>query len=164
MLLIATSDDDTGESIECFVTEVSPITPPDREHMEPRLLCRSEKAGILHDYYLDGNTKAFFQDNLNEDHEDLLASGRVKISVPTSIVNNSSIFFDDNSASRISISYDESRKLAAQNAVGTKKVLIVRISDDYSSDRKVALSGYELKQNIFFDENNLVSFAKLLVT
>jgi hypothetical protein len=102
-------------------------------------------------YMLDGDTDSFFKDKDT-------AAGHLKLSVPSSAVSGYSIVMG--SGLNITAAYDnrrlQERKL--QN-IGEKKVLIVRINDASESNdgRRVRKSAYELSQDVFHDENNLVS-------
>jgi hypothetical protein len=107
----------------------------------------------LYEYKLEGDTDAVFE---TMD----LEGGHVKITAPPEAIVGDTIHFNSETVPKMVIEYDHERRRRLQLAgtTGTRKVMIVRVSNDNSYDRRVQQSAFALYQDIFTDENNLVSF------
>lgn len=130
------------------------MKPPGSEELDPIYTCHAEQQGD-HTYFIKGDTDSFFEG-------ENVASGMVNMVVPFSALGNSGdIVINDETSSEMSVSYDRRRLMST---TGTKKVLVVRITDEYNSDQRMHLFQNEDRMyfDVFRDENNLVSFFSLI--
>lgn len=167
---------------ECTVIETSPIVAPlnpgERPpEMEPSLTCSAsldnanngERITIL----LQGDTQSFFEGSD-------LSAGTVTIRIPLHCVQNDTVTFDAQTSKDIILASNGERKRNLrglndiqdesnphrhlQNSVsttGTKKVVIVRVSNDSSNDSKtISSSPAQIMDDFFYDENNLAAVYK----
>ncbi len=115
-------------------------------------MCETESG---QNYLLKGDAWAFLDDAGT-------SSGNLKLTVPSIYVNHTTITIDTDMLSehQISTAY-HNRRLHERNLqqIGQKRVIVVRISDPGESNdfKRVKQSSWELSQDIFHDENNLVS-------
>ncbi len=138
-------------AFQCNVKEIHGMVLPGQLELPAKYICHDvEESG--HTYRLSGDVGSFFE------WEDV-ASGNVEINVPYSAIDSDgNIPIDDRTASPITISNDR-RRLSTVSTTGTKKVLVVRVSDDNDgadSKSKVPQSEVKLYWDVFGDENNLV--------
>ena len=146
-------------SVKCYVTQVDAMPLPGMPELPYFLTCTgatlvdATSPQHLYEYKLEGDTDEFFQ---SVD----LTTGHVQITVPPEAILGDTIHFNSETVPKIVLEYDDERRRRLQLAgtTGTRKVLVVRVSNDSSSDRRVQQSAFTLYQDIFTDENNLVSF------
>ena len=89
-----------------------------------------------------------------------LSSGNVRIKVPFDVVTKQDeILLNEDSFKTITIiDNGEDRRLQTIPKEGTKRVLVIRVSDDNDTKKKVRFSANELSNHIFnMNNNNLVS-------
>jgi len=101
-------------------------------------------------YSLYGETDDFFYDVD-------IQGGNVKLTVPQDAIGADGIKVSEATMDEISMEIDEERRRKLESGVGVKKVVVVRVSNDSSSDRRVNQSPWQLYTDIFTDENNAVS-------
>lgn len=143
-------------SVQCYVTQVDAISPPHLADLPMMLTCTgatlldASSRQNLYEYKFEGDTDAFFE---SMD----LEGGHVKITAPPEAIVGDTIYLNSDTIPNIVIEYDHERRrrLQLSGTSGTRKVLIVRVSNDSSSDRRVQQSALQLYQDIFTDENNL---------
>lgn len=162
------------ENLHCLVREISGITPPtdgsDTHHHKTKLTCEviclpdNPSTGKCHTqplYDFNGSyVESFF-----EGMEERINTGTMELTVPPSaITNNSTIFIE--SPSDIILGCIDRRELRVESqsdhralVTGIKKVLIIKLTDssETNSYRKVTYNDWALLQDVFYDENNLVS-------
>ena len=139
------------EVIQCNVKEIHGMVLPGQVEVPAKYICHDvEEPGYT--YRLSGGVGSFFE---GED----MASGNVQINVPHSAINSDgNISIDDRTASPITISYDR-RRLSSVSTTGTKKVLVVRVSDDddwSNGERKVEQDELQMYSDVFGGGNTLV--------
>ena len=147
---------ESASSIECFVSEIDGIRPPELGELQTKLMCEDVDSG--HNYLIDGDTDALFE---GMDH----SHGHLKLTVPTSEINGMRITIDEDNTSIIDMRYDK-RRLEEQRrlqTVGQKTVLIVMLTDSSATDstKRVWQSTSQITSDVFHDENNLVSRSSL---
>lgn len=123
------------------------MRPPGSAELDPFYTCQAKEQND-HTYFIKGDVDSFFE-------RENVASGMVNMVVPFSAIGKAGeIVINDETSSEMSVSYDR-RRLASAN--GTKQVLVVRVSDELSSDNRLKISQSETKMyfDIFKDENNL---------
>lgn len=130
---------------------------PGNEDIGERLFCLADDGDeFIHRQVFDivGDYESFF--SLFS-----LSSGNVRIKVPFDVVNKQDeiLLNEDSSKSITIIDNGEDRRLQTIPKVGTKRVLVIRVSDDNDNQKKVKFSANELSNHIFnMNNNNLVSF------
>lgn len=143
-------------TFECTITEVDGITAPNDEPVSPELICirMRSKQSSEKTYRLAGDYEPFFED-VDISH------GGVRIRVPLWAVERGNIIiFDQESFNQITVTYDLDRKLNTgvinySNVVGTKKILIIRLSNDSVDAHKISQTEDKLMNDFFWDSNNL---------
>ncbi len=123
------------------------MSPPGKDEMPPVYVCEEAQKGDL-TYELVGDVETFFE---NED----VVSGMVKINVPFSAVKQDyQINFDEETIEQISVSYDHHRRKLMSTS-GITEMLVVRVSDDDSSDSRRIVSQTETRMYWYVPESIL---------
>lgn len=141
----------------CTVKIGDGVPLPGSEEIEERLFCLGDDADeFINRQVFDivGDYESFFS-------QFSLSSGNVRIKVPFDVVTKQDeILLNEDSFKSITvIDNGEDRRLQTIPKVGTKRVLVIRVSDDNDNQKKVRFSANELSNHIFnMDNNNLVSF------
>jgi hypothetical protein len=145
------------EPVECFVTEMHGVSAPGMPHLPEKLTCVSinSESEIIYDMY--GETDEFFYSERN------IQGGHIKLTVPQYAIGSDGIKFSEATMDEIYMEVDEERRRKLISGIGSKTVLIIRVSNDNSSNGRVNESAWQLYTDIFTDENNAVSYLISLI-
>lgn len=142
--------------VSCYVTNIDAMSLPDQPELPMMLTCTGATLTDptshqkIYEYKLKGDTEEFFQ---SVD----ITPGHVKLTAPAHAIVGDTIYFNSETIPHMVLEMDHERRrrLQLSGTTGTRKVLIVRVSNDNSSDRRVQQSAFALYQDVFTDENNL---------
>ena len=140
----------------CTVKIGDGVPLPGSEDIGERLFCLADDGDeFINRQVFDivGDYESFFS-------QFSLSSGNVRIKVPFDAVDKQDeiLLNEDSSKSITIIDNGEDRRLQTIPKVGTKSVLVIRVSDDNDNQKKVKFSANELSNHIFnMNNNNLVS-------
>ena len=126
------------------------ISSPDMPHLPKKLTCVSINTETEIIYSMYGETDKFFY---GKD----MQGGHIKLTVPQYAIGSDGIKFSEATMDGIYMEMDEERRRKLISGIGSKTVLIIRVSNDNSSNGRVNESAWQLYTDIFTDENNAVS-------
>ena len=159
ILSISTSElqQQTREPVECYVTEMFGIAPPNKPHREPKLACTSINTSNNTDIYsISGNGVEEFFDGVD------ISDGNVKLFVPPDLITGFNIRINEHTMDEIDLELDEvmRRRLNIVNNKGNRQLLVIRVSND-NSNMRVNQDAAQLRNDFFWDENNVVSIVNV---
>ena len=134
------------------------IAPPNKPHREPKLACTSINTSNDTDIYsISGNGVEEFFDGVD------ISDGHVKLFVPPDLITGFNIRINEHTMDEIDLELDEvmRRRLNIVNNKGNRQVLVIRVSNDNTSNMRVNQNAAQLRNDFFWDENNVVSKVKV---
>jgi len=132
------------ETLDCTVAEVHGMAEPGHPDIPMQYACTTDDGDAL---FIDGDAIAVLGDQFE--------SGHTRMAVPSSAVSINGHISLDQGQGAITVSNDDhSHSRRKLTKIGTYKVLVIRV---VSSTYDVTQSEAQMYDDVFADENNLVS-------